>query len=475
MTISFLIILVTVIQWSNFYVLKETKFIHLIFSTLLFGLSIIIFVFSNNPFTCIVGWDGLGVTSFILIVYYNNWEVKHRGIFVLLANKIGDCFLIFAITSLVFVPTLGLGSYIVSLSCILLLIANCTKSAHLPFTEWLALSIAAPTTISALVHSRTLVCGGIILQIKFNLHESNNLRCLINLLSSSYAGIIALNEKDLKKLVAFRTISQTAFISFLFSLNIENILITHIISHAFFKRSIFIQIGNNIHSNSNNQNISIFNASYKHRLTNRAGLFINNITLLGLTFSRGFLAKDIVIEKIFSSNNNVLWSLLSLITIFLTIIYAIVIFKTVLIQFPSPFKSITTSAIRTMRWLFLSSLGLIISLCLVNNNLITPNFLSYKFIVFVMIYFFIFSRLFKNTSIVIKHASNSNILIFASSSLPLSLAFSGKLLDSTYDILYKQIFRARTLRRIFFLKRITKLSPSAWGMLVLIIIIFIIL
>lgn len=303
---------------------NHNKFILLL---LIFVISIIILILRNNIFLILLGWDILGITSYILVIFYQNHSSRSSGSITLLTNRIGDIIFLLSIRTLIYILNweININEKFNFLILILILIARCTKRAQFPFSAWLPIAISAPTPISALVHSSTLVTAGIYLLIRIteNIHP-NSILFLIIISSSTafYAGICANWEQDIKKIIALSTLSQIAII--IFSLSIKSIPLAffHIIIHAFFKSLIFICAGIIIHESSY-QDIRIINNSFYFNPSTNSVLGLSNIALIGFPFSSGFISKDIIIDKIISTKIEYLLTLVIILSIGITSTYSI--------------------------------------------------------------------------------------------------------------------------------------------------------
>lgn len=336
-----LFISANVIHFSNYYIQDETfikRFTHLV---LIFIFSINLLIFIPHLIILLLGWDGLGITSFILVIYYQNPKSLAAGIITALTNRIGDVIILLSIAW-----SLNQGHWLIiniwesNLSfiiCISITLAAITKRAQIPFSSWLPAAIAAPTPVSALVHSSTLVTAGVFLIIRFypllsKFFIFNISLLLISTLTIFIAGIRALVETDLKKIIALSTLSQLGVIMARISLNLPNLAFFHLITHAIFKALLFICAGSLIHLHHHNQDLrSIGRAAIQLPLT-IACLLVANIALCGLPFIAGFYSKDIIIEIcLFSPTNSVIVIILITATI-ITAAYSLRLIRTALIS-----------------------------------------------------------------------------------------------------------------------------------------------
>ena len=313
----FLIILclVSALIWKfSSYYLEYELFLRYFYCVLvLFILRIGVLVLSRRLFLVFVGWDGLGVTSFFLVLFYLNSSCVRRRIITIITNRVGDV-LLFWWRRLIIIQSLGSGfALFVPTTILILIVAALTKSAQYPFCSWLPKAIRAPTPISALVHSRTLVTAGVFFNIKifFSLlffFIFSSLVLFSGVFTLLTAGITSLFEPDAKRVVALSTLRQIAFFLFVgLSLKCYSISLFHLISHAIFKRNLFIQLGYFIHQH--------FRGQDSRTLTNRRRAYIKNsliislISLCGVYFRRGFIRKELILNS-FISRNLFFWFLL---------------------------------------------------------------------------------------------------------------------------------------------------------------------
>lgn len=251
-----------------------------------------------------LGWDGLGLVSFFLIVYYQNQSSITSGLFTLLMNRVGDRF--FLVTIMLFYyfysDLFCFSSNLTTLSTLCLLcLTFMTKSAIYPFSPWLPLAMAAPTPISALVHSSTLVTSGLYLIMRFSylLYSSYSLMkvlLILRIFTSFYAGINAIVEKDLKKLIALSTLSHLGFIGLAFSSGLLNLAFFHILTHALFKSLLFMAIGDIIISLNHSQDIRYLSSGMAYTPFSSIIMYVSLLNLLGLPNLSGYFSKDLVLE-----------------------------------------------------------------------------------------------------------------------------------------------------------------------------------
>jgi len=252
-----------------------------------------------------VGWDGLGLVSFLLVIYFNDFSTLNSGVVTIMTNRIGDSFFIIGFMFFFYYGWLSLDSF---RSCntfffsFFLVLGIFTKRAQFPFSSWLPLAIAAPTPVSSLVHSSTLVTAGVYTIVRFNYIFINILVFVsfFSLLTLFLAGICAVIEKDFKKVVAMSTLSQLGFILFSLSLGFTNFSFIHILFHAFFKSSLFISTGGLMHYISGAQDYRLF-GSMGSSFFSKIVYCVSCLSLMGFPFSLGFYSKDLILCSYFSS------------------------------------------------------------------------------------------------------------------------------------------------------------------------------
>ena len=321
-----------VMIFSTSYISNDVFLPRFTWLVILFVLSINLLIFIPRLASILIGWDGLGIVSFALVVYYPNIKSLSAGIITALANRIGDVILLVAIGftalqghwNILFIWDTPLS--FITAAC--LLIAGITKRAQIPFSAWLPAAIAAPTPVSALVHSSTLVTAGIFLLIRFfpflNTFKIFNTGLLfIAVLTILIAGIRANYEYDLKKVIALSTLSQLGVIITSLSLGFPNLALFHLLTHALFKAILFLCAGTIIHNNRDTQDLrNLGNLWHQIPLTVSC-LNIANLALCGAPFIRGFYSKDLILERSLFNPSNIVIILLIFLATGITAAYSL--------------------------------------------------------------------------------------------------------------------------------------------------------
>lgn len=333
-SLRFIITVITItaatLLFSNSYIRSELYFVRFHLMILRFVISMKLLILSSSLISLLLGWDILGVTSFLLVVYYNNSKAFNAGILTILSNRVGDGLLLISLGLMVNSLRINLiiGSYLSHdyrlMITSLIIIAALTKRAQVPFSAWLPAAIAAPTPVSTLVHSSTLVTAGVYLLIRLRCSITSYVSyilLIIGLFTRIMARITALYEIDIKKIIALSTLSQLGLIMTAVGLGVYLIAYFHLLVHAFFKALLFITVGNIIHRRSDFQDLRKGNInSYKIIIT-RVRLVRRNLSLIGIPFFSSFYSKDLIVETNFIIYRNIILLILFLFSMALTVAY----------------------------------------------------------------------------------------------------------------------------------------------------------
>lgn len=373
-----------VIIFAHSYISNDPfikRFIHIV---LLFIASINFIIFIPNLISLLLGWDGLGLVSFLLVIYYQNPKSLSAGIITALTNRIGDVLILLSIGwlinesnwNLIFMP-FNKFSLIITLR---LIFAAITKRAQIPFSSWLPAAIAAPTPVSALVHSSTLVTAGVFLLIRFypflsTFYYFNKLLLIFAVLTSLIAGLRANTECDIKKIIALSTLSQLGVIITSIALGIPLIALFHLITHALFKALLFLCAGTLIHIHLHSQDLRYIGNISSSIPSISSALIISNLALCGRPFLAGFYSKDLILEiSLFSPTNFVAISLFFLATA-LTVRYTSRFLVAILWSSSniSPINPVKDNDIFCTLSTFILRIGAITGGAVLNWVLITPS------------------------------------------------------------------------------------------------------
>lgn len=210
---------------------------------------------------------------------------------------------------------------------LIIILAGITKRAQIPFSVWLPMAIAAPTPVSALVHSSTLVTAGVYLLFRFNnlliRFEIRKLLLYISVFTIFIAGLIANFEIDLKKIIALSTLRQLGLIIIILRLGIKFLAFYHLLTHAVFKSLLFICAGIIIHFIDNNQDIRFYGKLNEFIPFTIIIFYISRLALIGFPFIAGFYSKDLIIERIYIINFNIFIINFIILSIIFTVSYSL--------------------------------------------------------------------------------------------------------------------------------------------------------
>nr|YP_009763122.1 NADH dehydrogenase subunit 5 [Cryptalaus larvatus]QIR63634.1 NADH dehydrogenase subunit 5 [Cryptalaus larvatus] len=296
-----------VIFYSDEYMSGDLNINRFILLVVMFVVSMMFLIISPNLISILLGWDGLGLVSYCLVIYYQNVKSYNAGMITALSNRIGDVALLISIAWML---NYGDWNYIYYLDYMkddfvmmvvagLVMLAALTKSAQIPFSSWLPAAMAAPTPVSSLVHSSTLVTAGVYLLIRFSFGLGEvfmSILLFISMLTMFMAGLGANYEFDLKKIIALSTLSQLGLMMSILALGDYFLAFFHLLTHALFKALLFMCAGCMIHNLGNFQDIRYMGGLINHMPLTCCYFNVCNMALCGLPFLSGFYSKDLILE-----------------------------------------------------------------------------------------------------------------------------------------------------------------------------------
>nr|YP_010954817.1 NADH dehydrogenase subunit 5 [Hemisodorcus macleayii]WMW30202.1 NADH dehydrogenase subunit 5 [Hemisodorcus macleayii] len=298
----------------------------------MFVASMLLLIFSPNLISILLGWDGLGLVSYCLVIYYQNVKSFNAGMLTALTNRLGDVAFLMSIAwmfnfgSWNYLFFLDFMSYSTEMEIImfLMLLAGMTKSAQIPFSSWLPAAMAAPTPVSSLVHSSTLVTAGVYLLIRFNFCMGESVKTILLFVASLtmfMAGLGASYEFDLKKIIALSTLSQLGLMMSILAMGGYVLAFYHLLTHALFKALLFMCAGAMIHGLGNCQDIRFMGGMINQMPLTCSFFTICNMSLCGLPFLSGFYSKDLILEFVSMGNLGVYIYLIYFVSTGLTVAY----------------------------------------------------------------------------------------------------------------------------------------------------------
>nr|QEE94249.1 NADH dehydrogenase subunit 5 [Ochlerotatus fulvus] len=380
MFMSFVLLISSlVIFYSNQYMESDFNVNRFILLVLMFVFSMMMLIISPNLISILLGWDGLGLVSYCLVIYFQNVKSYNAGMLTALSNRIGDVALLLAIAWML---NYGSWNYIFYLDMMkmdfemmviggLVMLAAMTKSAQIPFSSWLPAAMAAPTPVSALVHSSTLVTAGVYLLIRFNILLENTFLgqflLLISGLTMFMAGLGANFEFDLKKIIALSTLSQLGLMMSILSVGFYKLAFFHLLTHALFKALLFMCAGVIIHNTKNAQDIRFMGGLSMSMPLTCSCFNIANLALCGMPFLAGFYSKDLILEMVMLSYMNFFSFFLFFFSTGLTVCYS---FRLVYYSMTGDFNSTSLNMLNDKGWTMSFSIFFLMVMAIIGGSML---------------------------------------------------------------------------------------------------------
>ena len=292
----------------------------------LFTFFMLFLVSSSNLVQLFLGWEGVGLTSYLLIGFWSyKASANNAALKAFVVNRVGDFGLLIALFTLFIVfgtlnvneimillnshfdsnfSFLGFDIHAITIITILLFIGCMGKSAQFGLHVWLPDAMEGPTPVSALIHAATMVTAGVFLLILVSpLLEASgltrNLILIIGSLTCIFASSVAIFQNDIKRIIAYSTCSQLGYMFMSIGVSAYSIAYFHLLSHAFFKALLFLGAGSVIHSMSDEQNIKKMGGLYSKIPVTYICMLIGSCSLIGLPFFSGYYSKDLILEFIY--------------------------------------------------------------------------------------------------------------------------------------------------------------------------------
>nr|UPL65875.1 NADH dehydrogenase subunit 5 [Thaumastocoris safordi] len=328
---SVMLISSMVLLYSYSYMSDDCNSLRFLYLIYMFILSMLFMIMSPNLISILLGWDGLGLVSYALVIYFQNNNSYSAGMLTILMNRIGDVAILLCVGWCfnngswdLFGMFFNYDEYMRYIFVLLILCAF-TKSAQIPFSSWLPAAMAAPTPVSALVHSSTLVTAGVYLMIRFSTLFNGlnmNIYLFLSMMTMFMAGLAALLEFDLKKIIALSTLSQLGLMMSILFVGLPFLSFLHLLTHAFFKALLFLCAGLMIHTLGGTQDIRYMGGLNKVLPFTIMSFMISNMALFGFPFLSGFFSKDLIMEYMYMYSFNWFVYIIFYFSIALTALYS---------------------------------------------------------------------------------------------------------------------------------------------------------
>ena len=396
------------VQFYSIGYMREDKSIARFFCYLnLFSFFMLILVSSGNLLQLYLGWEGVGLCSYLLISFwFYKKSASNASLKAFIVNRVGDMFFILGIiliyltfNSITFTNIFSnLNDYegikynflffdvdVINIICLFLILGAMGKSAQIGFHTWLPDAMEAPTPVSALIHAATMVTAGVFLICKMSFFFNNsifasNFIVLIGSITAIFAASVALTHNDIKKIIAYSTCSQLGFMFIAAGFSLYNLAIFHLVIHAFFKSLLFLGAGSVIHSLNHEQNIKKMGKLWKKLPLTYIVMIIGSLALSGIPFFSGYYSKELIINSGLSSDlflSRYVY-FISIITVLLTSAYS---FRLIYYVFHGPlkFSNIQYNKIKETSFYILSPLILLSFLAVFSGYFLKDFFISDKY------------------------------------------------------------------------------------------------
>lgn len=317
----------------------------------LFVFFMLLLVMGGNFVILFIGWEGVGLCSYLLIGYwFKNTEYNYAARKAFVMNRIGDLAFLIAIFMIIAkVGSVNFGDVFsaeglqklspsATIITLLLFVGATGKSAQIPLYTWLPDAMAGPTPVSALIHAATMVTAGIYMVARSNLLYSlsdvtSNIVAYIGLATAVLAATIALKQNDIKKVLAYSTVSQLGYMFLALGVGAYTAAVFHVMTHAFFKALLFLGSGSVIHAMSGEQDIRNMGGLSKKLKVTFFTFTIGCIAIAGIPPFSGFFSKDAILLGAFQKNPALYW-----IALFTALLTAFYMFRLLFVTFTGKFR-----------------------------------------------------------------------------------------------------------------------------------------
>ena len=315
--------------YSVGYMLDDDGFYRYFTYLNLFTFSMLLLVLANNFLLMFIGWEGVGLCSYLLIGYwFEKKSASSAGMKAFIVNRVGDFGFILAIM-LIFVTFntidftevfhaapehLQMGGFVVTMITLLLFVGAIGKSAQIPLYTWLPDAMEGPTPVSALIHAATMVTAGVYMVVRCNVLYtlapfSLTVVAVIGGVTALFAATIGLAQNDIKRVLAYSTVSQIGFMFLACGVGAYVAGIFHLVTHSFFKALLFLGAGSVIHGLGGEQDMRKMGGLRKYMPTTYKTFLIGTLAIAGIPPFAGFFSKDEVLLEAFTKGSLLIWGL----------------------------------------------------------------------------------------------------------------------------------------------------------------------
>nr|ABU41867.1 NADH dehydrogenase subunit 5 [Agkistrodon piscivorus] len=310
----------SITEFSMWYMPSDPNMNKFMKYLIAFLITMMMIITANNMYQLFVGWEGVGVMSFLLIGWWGaRSDANTAALQAIIYNRIGDIGLLLTTTWLVTFSSMNMQELLIQyetvnlISTMGLLAAAAGKSAQFSLHPWLPAAMEGPTPVSALLHSSTMVVAGVFLLIRLhpilnNSHTMKTMCLILGATTTMFAAAAAITQHDIKKIIALSTTSQLGLMMTMLGLNQPTLAFLHMTMHSFFKALLFLCSGSFIHNLKNEQDLRMMGNLLKTMPMTSSFTMIASLSLMGMPFLSGFYSKDTIIETMTNSHIN-LWAL----------------------------------------------------------------------------------------------------------------------------------------------------------------------
>jgi len=295
----------------------------------LFTFSMLLLVLANNFLLMFIGWEGVGLCSYLLIgFWFEKKSASSAGMKAFIVNRVGDFGFILAIM-LIFVTFktidftevfhaapghLKMGSFVATMITLLLFVGAIGKSAQIPLYTWLPDAMEGPTPVSALIHAATMVTAGVYMVVRCNVLYtlspfSLTVVAVIGGVTALFAATIGLAQNDIKRVLAYSTVSQIGYMFLACGVGAYVTGIFHLVTHSFFKALLFLGAGSVIHGLAGEQDMRKMGGLKNYMPTTYKTFLIGTLAIAGIPPFAGFFSKDEILLEAFSKGSILFWAL----------------------------------------------------------------------------------------------------------------------------------------------------------------------